>query len=132
MRKLILATLTAAVLIPMASAQQYRCDSIGASFTGGWKTVDSAPRDGTVVEMLQTYGVAPWYDLFGWKDGAWISATKPNRGVLETCLFWRPFSGDVSKYVDPTGGAQYTTKYQCDAMRLPYDKKKDVCKLPGR
>ena len=26
-----------------------------------WQPMDTAPRDGTVVEIRQSYGVAPWY-----------------------------------------------------------------------
>lgn len=46
------------------------CDSSNAASNGGWKRMASAPRDGTTVEMLETYGVAPWYGIFRWtKDG---------------------------------------------------------------
>lgn len=29
-----------------------------------WRTMDSAPRDGTVIEIQNNYGVAPWYGIF--------------------------------------------------------------------
>lgn len=107
-----------------------RCDSINASYSGGWKPVATAPRDGTVVEMLETYGIAPWYGRFKWVKGDWISADDPNRGVHEdSCLFWRPLP-KIAKgkpYVDPTNGQQNSTEYWCRAARKPYNKKKDAC-----
>lgn len=127
------------------------CDSIAAASYGGWKPVSTAPRDGTVVEMMQTYGVAPTYGLYKWtrelmvlelvfgqrspqpkpykmKTPAWVSAD--NSGSYfdsSRCLFWRPYKGDVAKYVDPTGGAQNKVAYWCAAMHVAYDPKKDRC-----
>lgn len=121
------------------------CDSITHVFQCGWRSVDSAPHDGTVVEMMQTYGVAPWYGLFKWsKDGAalgqggqvvkyvlerpeWVSVDSPGTGVVESaCLFWRPYKG-AGKYVDPTNGFQNKMAYTCAALHLAYDAKRDRC-----
>lgn len=33
-----------------------------------WQPMASAPRDGTPVEIKNSYGVAPWYGLFRWTD----------------------------------------------------------------
>jgi hypothetical protein len=98
------------------------CDSYSASLNGGWKEISTAPRDGRKVEMLETYGVAPWYDLFYWRkpgtkykeilnivdkdghwskkeetfeeyEGRWVKASDQNSGVTEDkCLFWRPWT----------------------------------------
>lgn len=144
--------------VPAFSAAQ-RCDSYSASINGDWKRIATAPRDGTKVEILQTYGVAPWYDLFYWRKkgtkyvqtvhysidgksagdrqetfvetkGSWASADRPGHSVIESsCLFWRPYKGP-DEYVDPTGGAQNSVAYWCAAEHLQYDPKKDVCVKP--
>lgn len=121
------------------------CDSVRFSNSGGWKPVASAPHDGTVVEMMETFGIAPWYGIYKWTKEAtstdekgaripiklnsptWISIDRPGTSVDEDeCLFWRPYT-NAGKYVDPTGGAQDTVEYWCRYLHLPYDKKKDVC-----
>lgn len=55
-----------ALLISCLGMQAQRCESISASFNGDWRPVATAPRDGTIVEMLETYGIAPWYGIFRW------------------------------------------------------------------
>lgn len=30
--------------------------------------MSTAPRDGTIIELRCSYGVAPWYDLYRWTD----------------------------------------------------------------
>lgn len=105
------------------------CSSIAASYTGGWKPISTTPRDGSPVELLETYGVAPWYGLFRWNGRGWEKVGDPHMGVSEDeCLFWRPFEGEKEKYVDPTGGAQDTVDYWCRQMKMRYDKKTDSCK----
>ena len=32
-----------------------------------WRPINTAPRDGTVIEIKNNYGLAPWYDLFRWE-----------------------------------------------------------------
>ena len=142
--KITFVVLLLAFISVSASAQQ--CDSIAAASYGGWQPVKTAPRDGTTVEMMETYGVAPWYGLFKWirreteikstdgkvyhfkdKEPSWVSLEDPNKGVVEdSCLFWRPYKR-VGTYVDPTGGAQKSVAYWCAAMHLRYNKKKDAC-----
>ena len=143
MNKIFLSISLMAIFTASASAQ--RCDSIVAVSHGGWQPISLAPRDGTTIEMLETYGVAPWYGLFKWTryrvaldlDGkfhvftaiepSWIGADNPTRGVQEdSCLFWRPYKG-TGKYVDPTGGAQNSMAYWCAAIYRRYNKKKDAC-----
>jgi hypothetical protein len=122
-----------------------RCDSANAAYSGGWKPASSAPRNGTTVEMMETYGIAPWYGQFKWsmdasavEDGkvvhyktatpSWVSVDNPGHGVSDdACLFWRP-TKTPAKYVDPTKGAQQSVAYWCAAMKRPYDKKTDSCK----
>ena len=115
--------------------QSYNCDSIGAAMTGHWKPLIEAPHDGTLVEELNTYGVAPYYSVAKFTKGRWIFVDpgfEKHSGVgggpiNEMCQWFRPFTGDLATYVDPTNGAQWTVKYECDAMRMGYDSKKDVC-----
>ncbi len=130
------------------------CDS--ARFAGGdWKPGATAPRDGTVVEIMETFGIAPWYGPFKWttettSTESWMDDGKGHRtrippqtfktsphweqvngggGVSDDeCLFWRPYKKSVSGYVDPTGGAQGGVAYWCAAAHLPYDPKTGYCK----
>ena len=104
----------------------------------------SAPRDGTVVEMMETYGTAPWYGRFRWtKDHtvtdaggkmmhfqateSWVNVDEPGYVVGEEYLLWRPYTG-TGKYIDPTNGAQKSVAYWCASMHRPYDKKTKSCK----
>jgi hypothetical protein len=110
--------LTALLIIFMAAgtkAQEYRCDSIGAATTGAWRPLAEAPHDGTLVEELNTYGVAPTYGVFkfvgsgGWiaVDPAYVKHSGQGTGLIsEVCQWFRPFKGKLSEYVDPTHGAQ--------------------------
>lgn len=99
----------------------------------GWRSMDTAPRDGTTVELCCTYGIMPWYDLFKWTDertipvhGAegvveirkikgefgWVKVGDENGGVSdEAHLQWRPTDQSPNSYVDPTGGAQFNGAY---------------------
>lgn len=152
--RIMIAVIFALLIMQSASAQ--RCSSLNASFNGGWKPVSTAPRDGTVVEMLETYGIAPWYDIFKWTkeitvpesfyvdgkghqvripphkitliNGGWVSQTKQGSSVTEDeCLFWRPYSKPTASYIDPTAGAQNSVSYWCAALHRKYNKAKDAC-----
>jgi hypothetical protein len=93
-----------------------------------WQPIASAPRDGTIVEIENRYGVAPTYGIFRFVAGGWQNANEPRRGAAdEAYLRWRPYKGIAKEYVDPTAGAQNTVKYWCDAMGLQYDAKNDRC-----
>jgi len=108
-------------------------------FHDGWQPMEVAPRDGTIIELMCTYGVAPWYGLFYWSakgmaqsmDGGmveiefgqprWVNAKDKSSGVSdEPYLKWRPFNGGVNSYVDPTGGAQNSMAYWRDAVATKY------------
>lgn len=121
------------------SAGAYFHDSAGSP-EGGWRSMDSAPRDGTVVELRCTYGVAPWYDLFKWtaenapiiQDGVtynfrddqaprWKKAQNLQSSVDDgPYLSWRPYNGDAASYTDPTGGAQNDMAYWRGAVAHKY------------
>ncbi len=136
---------TVVLLILISASAFARCDSIAAASHGGWKPMSSAPRDGTVVEMIETYGVAPWYGIFKWTDEAistdqngntvhfktskhWQQVDR-NGGLTDgdVCVFWRPYES-TGEYVDPTGGAQDSVTYWCAYMHVPYDPKTGYCK----
>jgi hypothetical protein len=61
----------------------------------GWRTMDSAPRDGSIVEIECRYGVRPWRqrarywlcNTWGW---CWGGACPDV--VSESDLRWRPLS----------------------------------------
>lgn len=89
-------------------------------------SIATAPRDGTIIEIKNTYGVAPSYALFRWSgEIAWpdgrTTTTSPYWQSVKDCrsgldgegpwATWRPFIGDPSMYVDPTNGAQHTSEY---------------------
>src|SRR5262250_1238248 len=75
-----------------------------------WRDMSSAPHDGTVVEVMCTYGIAPWYALARWtSERLWVSCLQMEssweivapipQGALsggyveEGSLKWRPWNG---------------------------------------
>lgn len=50
-------------LLEIGAAHQHACHD-----TSGWRDIASAPRDGTIIEIRNCYGVAPTYGLFRWGD----------------------------------------------------------------
>lgn len=103
-----------------------------------WRPISSAPHDGTVIEVRCTYGVAPWYGIYRWTDTrklrdqngqesewksepSWVKVSDESSGFIEDSTFtWRPYSGRVSSYVDPTGGAQNSAAYWRGAVTAKY------------
>jgi len=104
----------------------------------GYRSMATAPRDGTVIEVKCSYGIAPWYGLFSWTDEALAYTSGPGRGPTRiekiktqpgwyrpdrpggihaehTCE-WRPYQKPVDRYVDPTGGAQEQSSYWLRAV----------------
>ena len=90
----------------------------------GWTPISTAPKDGTVIEVRCTFGVAPWYGLYFWKkeiffnnagrhEGRWCKSGDENRGFDPDDRFfsWRNTNQTSTQYVDPTGGAQNTEEY---------------------
>lgn len=117
----------------------------GSMLASGWRDMDTAPRDGTVVELVCLYGVAPWYRLHQWtrkysvrsirclSDGtqvdegmhegegepAWRGVPDSSRSVdNERYLLWRPTAQTGETYRDPTGGAQDSSDYWIRACGL--------------
>ncbi len=97
------------------------------SISNDWQPIKTAPRDGTVIETKCTYGVAPWYGLHKWDsyewrtEKEWRSATDSRSSVTEgPYLYWRPFNGNPSEYVDPTNGVQEDMAYWRGALAAKY------------
>lgn len=117
-----------------------KATEIGALLQSGhdglsWSPIDAAPRDGTVLELKCSYGVAPWYFVGYWEpmparhatDGWWRDAKLALDGVKggvmpteEDSLSWRPFTGEVASYVGPTQGAQNDGGYWRGAVAAKY------------
>lgn len=94
-----------------------------------WQSMTTAPRDGSTIEIQNNYGVMPWYGIFRWAEtdygpGAWCSggcqshewqsADRLGSSLMpgdESSLKWRPYTGSIQRYVDPTSGAQTTVGY---------------------
>jgi hypothetical protein len=78
-----------------------------------WQPIVSAARDGTVIEIKNDYGIAPWYGLHKWVSGrGWVSATDESSECGDgPWLTWRPYEGDPAQYTDPTNGAQESKEY---------------------
>lgn len=85
------------------------CSSLGATRFGQWKPLTTAPRDGTRIDMLQTYGIRPWHGVFRWQSWgggskAWVNTKDERRSVIEgPCLFWRPYSGTLGDTEEDQG-----------------------------
>ena len=79
----------------------------------GWNNIQDAPRDGTVIEIQNNYGIAPTWSLNKWiDDRGWINAKDEHSGVGDgPWLSWRPYTGSIDSYRDPTDGAQNTQNY---------------------
>ena len=105
----------------------------------GWRSMTTAPGDGTIVELKNTFGVAPWYGIYKWTDEmqsrendwsltafklqkpTWADMRQPGISISEEeRLQWRPFTGIAGGYVDPTGGAQDTPLYWRRAVAISH------------
>lgn len=90
----------------------------------GWDPINTAPRDGTIIEVQCNYGVAPWFGLYRWEDGGsgarWWEVGGFDSSFTEGGSFsWRPYTGDPERYIDPTGGEQDTRNYWLAAAGYP-------------
>lgn len=90
--------------------------------TSGWQKMDSAPRNGTVVELRNNYGVVPWYSISRWgNECTWSDVTREGHYQDDNKnLMWRPFAGRAEEYVDPTNGMQNEAAYWRGAVAQKY------------
>lgn len=104
-----------------------------------WISMNTALRDGTIIEIRNNYGVAPSYGIYRWtnetkcisnngiskfKDDkfSWQNAQPDQSGSPfdETSLTWRPYNGTVEDYRDPTEGMQNDMAYWRGAVASKY------------
>jgi hypothetical protein len=121
------------LIASIGSAKAQRCDSLNIHLAeSGWKTIDSAPKDGTVLEGMQTYGIAPYWSTVRFVNNHWVSGIDAAISLEpSTCLMWRPLKVAVLSYQEPTLGKQDTTGYWCDAMRLEWLPSINACVKPA-
>jgi hypothetical protein len=83
-----------------------------------WRSLASAPRDGTIVELECRYGTEPWYGLHRWTNerqaidmqtgarqlchdapAAWVNAQDAAKALQDgPDLRWRRYDGTVAEY----------------------------------
>ena len=98
----------------------------------GWNNIQDAPRDGTVIEIQNNYGIAPTWNICRWERNGWQNANDPNSGVGDgPWLSWKPYAGEVSDYRDPTNGQQETNDYWLLAAGLPPSFATNARRLPS-
>lgn len=117
-----------------AGANAYLHDS-----DDGFSAINTAPRDGSIVEIKCKYGVVPWYGLFRWSDQGYAYG---NQGLTECSgwplgwrgggqsagsnvdegpyLLWKPFVGDPSAWKDPRGEYEVSAAYERGAIAAKY------------
>lgn len=127
-------TRTTGTGIPTGSGNVVFGSLVTMSDDEGWRSMDSAPKDGTIIEVRCTYGVAPWYGLFRWttkylalsnggkilvedSTPGWHSPTENAGFTADSTFTWRPYKGSSTAYDDPTHGAQKTNAYWLSAAR---------------
>jgi hypothetical protein len=117
--------LIALVLLATGTCLSQRCDSIAAASYGGWKSVSTAPRDGTIIEMMETYGVAPWYARFYWrKKGTHVEETIPfiyvdKSGKQTTKVEKISYAENNPRWIDADDAQSGVTEDECLFWR-PY------------
>ena len=100
--------------------------------SGDWRPMSEALRDGTWVEVMNTYGVAPSYSLCRWTDEKAWRSRGGNFFREEGHLKWRPYAGDPDNYVDPTGGLQNDMAYWRGAVAAKYGLRLDHFEAEAR
>lgn len=75
-----------------------------------WRSIESAPKDGRIIEVENRYGY-PWHrGLYRYRmrsPTGWYSASDDRLGLWDGALHacrWRTFHGCAEKYRDPYAG----------------------------
>lgn len=88
---------------------------------GRWKSISTAPIDGTIIELKNNYGVAPSYSLVKRVDDRWQKANDPCSAVGDFEEHeWREYSGQIQDYADPTRGMQDDMNYWRTAVAIKH------------
>lgn len=101
---------------------------------GSWRDIRTAPKDGTFIEIKNSYGVAPSYGVHHWTDECrttdgemfktdfhWGNPNERSYPSEGSHLSWRPYDGDPAAYIDPTCGAQKDSAYWRGAVAAKYN-----------
>jgi hypothetical protein len=68
-----------------------------------WKSITTAPRDGTVIELKNSYGILPTFSLCRWTESGWRKHDDPMSGVIDgPHLEWREYGGGEYRDYNPT------------------------------
>jgi len=75
------------------------CRSQYAHYIGGWKPMYSAPKDGSVIELLNVRGILPEHSLNEWNPElqGWADVGQPAMffdSAAAGCLYWREHQSD--------------------------------------
>lgn len=55
-----------------------------------WQPISSAPKDGTAIELENSFGEYVWYAVCKWAGGTWQFADNPHAGMMDgPYLRWR-------------------------------------------
>lgn len=77
------------------------CMCAWASLTGGWEGMETAPRDGRVIQIMNAYGLWPGISFEQWANQSlngvrpykvWVNTENPAAfypAESERCLYWR-------------------------------------------
>jgi hypothetical protein len=69
-----------------------------------WETIDTAPKDGTIIEIESHAGVMPHRSLRRWTlwhgEYRWVGIDGTS-ALAYGAVLWRPYKGQVENYRDP-------------------------------
>jgi hypothetical protein len=100
------------------------CGSAYASYWGDWKPINSAPRNGSVVKLLNTNPLLPTYSLVNWTSilpVGWKEVNSPEVSPGgNACLYWRAAAPrDLAEY--PSANKPLSPRSSASRITLPKD-----------
>lgn len=97
-----------------------KCEALKRNppFGSGWHDMETAPRDGTTIEIENAGGGKPWRGLYRWggvqdfyederlpgedmSASGWRGVPNAGSGFYTGAKAWRAFKGDPETYEDP-------------------------------